>query len=1154
MRPCDQASYENAKEGVVANRRSQLLFPVLFALVVSILALAALSPIPGASASEHGRVVLSADGQATSTTIADAVSVKCVPSSIPFGSSTQCTAVVSGSSPSGKVQWASDTTGTFSSTSCTLSSGSCHVAYTPLSASTPVGISAAYGGDAKNSPASGSFTLDVSEAHTVTNVSCSPSAVTIGGNSTCTATVKGQAPTGVVTWASSVEGSFQPPTCVLSSGVCSTVYTQSSASTATITGVYSGDANNEGSSDTSSLNVLKSQTKTTVDCTPSSIFVGFSTSCLATVSGYSPTGLVSFFLSAGAGVFSPPNGECALSLGNCTVSLSGNSTGTITVSAAYPGDSNNKESSGRFTLHSIQAVFYYLDPLSPLVSSTCSNLGGTWDGSGVCTLEGNPSLGSSAYVLVRPGATLEVTGATMLSDSGVINITGGTLTNDGFISVTSSGRLVNSPYAGDCGFINNAGTLTNYGTVSNSCSLTNIDLIKNQGQAAIVAQGGSLFNRGTISNAAAGSIIDSADSRGALNNSGTISNSGAFDLYGAGNISVTGSSDYIGSFTNTGTLAMNSGSSLVVGRAGTGTFLEIRGGTFILPTGVTLSVGAGSELVVDAGASLSNQGELATQPGLVGSGGVIFNGGSITDGVTSLLSNYAGCSILNVAGSTLLNNGTVTNKGTISNAGVMGNGRTGDFSNTGTLANKGTLQNGGTFANDGGVITNNAGGSISNGPGGTISNDASGTIDNNSGGKIANSGVISTAGTLINDAGGVITNLAGGVINNKSGATFYNNPSGFVFNYGAITNSGAITSNGEFSNSGTLANSGDLTNSGDLANGATITNSGAITSNGVLTDDGTVSNSGSITSSGQMGITSVGSITNEGSVINSGKIDSNGTFVNGQAGTLTIRGPLDNQGIFYSCGGYLEGSFALAGNGAITCNAAQAVQAQVASGTVQTQSFGLTGMSMSMSGVNGSVVGISTASERGQPLGTGQVAFQPAGGVTPLYFDISLFGVTGGSVHLCIASSSVDTHTVIEYFSSGAWSFATGIIPKPGSDVCGDIPTSALSGSPVAVGDMAGAVTATTATSSSSVLATARSTSSITTLTLSNTTTYEGSTSRSSSNASGVQTTSVTESPTGAVPEFPYQASMVAVASMAVAGSYLLLRRRSSRGSGFRSG
>ena len=68
-------------------------------------------------------------------TSSESVSVNCSPSLVTLGSATICGATVTGSSPTGIVIWSSSGSGSFSSASCTLSSGSCQVSYTPSDAS-----------------------------------------------------------------------------------------------------------------------------------------------------------------------------------------------------------------------------------------------------------------------------------------------------------------------------------------------------------------------------------------------------------------------------------------------------------------------------------------------------------------------------------------------------------------------------------------------------------------------------------------------------------------------------------------------------------------------------------------------------------------------------------------------------------------------------------------------------------------------------------------------------------------------------------------------------------------------------------------------------------------------------------------------------------
>ena len=97
--------------------------------------------------------------------------VTCARWSVFVDTSTTCTATVTGSSPTGAVMFSTSvgTESQFSSTTCALSSGTCHVPYTPTSTDSPVTIMAIYEGDQNNAGSSGTFSL------TVTGPSITPS-------------------------------------------------------------------------------------------------------------------------------------------------------------------------------------------------------------------------------------------------------------------------------------------------------------------------------------------------------------------------------------------------------------------------------------------------------------------------------------------------------------------------------------------------------------------------------------------------------------------------------------------------------------------------------------------------------------------------------------------------------------------------------------------------------------------------------------------------------------------------------------------------------------------------------------------------------------------------------------------------------------------
>src|SRR5207249_5533650 len=99
-----------------------------------------------------------------STIRTSATSVACSPSSVAENTASSCTATVTdasgagGTTPTGTVTFTTNSTGTFSATTCTLSAGACSVTYTP----TVVGhalITGAYGGDSVHTGSSGTFVL-----------------------------------------------------------------------------------------------------------------------------------------------------------------------------------------------------------------------------------------------------------------------------------------------------------------------------------------------------------------------------------------------------------------------------------------------------------------------------------------------------------------------------------------------------------------------------------------------------------------------------------------------------------------------------------------------------------------------------------------------------------------------------------------------------------------------------------------------------------------------------------------------------------------------------------------------------------------------------------------------------------------------------------
>jgi hypothetical protein len=190
-------------------------------------------------------------------------------------------------------------------------------------------------------------------------VTCSPSTPLLNKPTMCKATVTksgSTAATGIVTWsipalASSGSGKFAKPTCKLSNGVCTVKFTPTTGGPVVVEGSYGGDSHYQAATAGFSMLVTPVTSKTAVSCKPTSAAAGSSTTitCGATVTGYLPTGTVSWSES-GAGSVSFSATTCTItSLKNpnqaaCSVTMTGKTAGKVTLQATYSGDTNNKGS------------------------------------------------------------------------------------------------------------------------------------------------------------------------------------------------------------------------------------------------------------------------------------------------------------------------------------------------------------------------------------------------------------------------------------------------------------------------------------------------------------------------------------------------------------------------------------------------------------------------------------------------------------------------------------------------------------------------------------------------------------------------------------------------------------------------------------------
>jgi phosphate ABC transporter phosphate-binding protein len=196
------------------------------------------------------------------------------------------------------------------------------------------------------------------DATSTTTVSCTLVSVASGSTTTCKATVAnsgspagfGFTPTGSVTWSQSGTGSvsFAPTLCTLSSGSCSVTMKGFKPGSVTVKAAYSGDNYNQGSSGTAKETVTKASTKTAITCVKPKFTIGTKVTCTATVTGTAPlhTGTITWSKAAGKGSVVFSSGTCKLVAGRCSVTVKGTIAGSITIKAAYGGDTFNLKSFG----------------------------------------------------------------------------------------------------------------------------------------------------------------------------------------------------------------------------------------------------------------------------------------------------------------------------------------------------------------------------------------------------------------------------------------------------------------------------------------------------------------------------------------------------------------------------------------------------------------------------------------------------------------------------------------------------------------------------------------------------------------------------------------------------------------------------------------
>jgi hypothetical protein len=328
----------------------------------------------------------------------------------------------------------------------TVVAGTCSLPSTDVGSRT---LTATYTGDDNFNGSSSSTSHEVNKADTTTTVS-GPTHPTVVGqpyavNFSVTAIAPGAGtPTGNVT----VSDGTHTCTATVAAGMCS--LTATTLGPRTLTATYAGDGNYTGSSNTTSHEVIKADTSTTLTDTPDpsvygqSYAVDFSVAAVAPGAG-TPTGSVT--VSDGVNT-------CTTTVAAGTCTLPSTAAGSRTLTATYAGDDQFNGSAGT-TAHTVNKA------------GTTTTLTDTPDPS----VYGQPYTVNFSVVAVTPGAGTP-TGNVTVSD-GVNTCTApvavGTCT---LPSTVAGSRTLTATYTGDGNYTGSSGTTTH--TVNKADTTTTV--------------------------------------------------------------------------------------------------------------------------------------------------------------------------------------------------------------------------------------------------------------------------------------------------------------------------------------------------------------------------------------------------------------------------------------------------------------------------------------------------------------------------------------------------------------------------------------------------------------------------------------------------------------------------------------------------------
>jgi hypothetical protein len=315
-----------------------------------------------------------------------------------------------------------------------------------------------------------------SDIASATTVSCSPSSVDTGKESTCTATVKTKTPTATGKVSFSATGGsaahFSDKQCTLKkvkSGTasCHVKFTPDKRQAYTISARYGGDVNHGTGTGTTVVDTPKDGTTTHVSCAQGTVTATSSVTCTAKVTG-TGTGspAVSFKTSpAASDAFGPVVCAQQGSTDTCKVTVTIQKSGAYKIAATYPGDSLDGASDGSTNLTVAAALTSTSASCSPtaiLINQTSSC---------TATVSGLVGMATPPHI----SFTANGTGWTFSGETCVVSGASETCTAAFNPSATGGNYRIDATFPGDASSLGSAGEVavsaTTPTTAVLSCSL-----------------------------------------------------------------------------------------------------------------------------------------------------------------------------------------------------------------------------------------------------------------------------------------------------------------------------------------------------------------------------------------------------------------------------------------------------------------------------------------------------------------------------------------------------------------------------------------------------------------------------------------------------------------------------------------------------------